>query len=527
MDEVTIQIRNHLSISTSKLICSFRDQHGNVNEREKFLKSSTQSNVSTTNAPTPQDVSGTDPNAMDIDQARRYCQRYCSGGVGTNTTVAEAAMGYFGNTAWLDLTDSTIDCFVCRAPIDPSGKPCISGGCVCRLQQRRPMHTACLSSMMEFALDARRTDPSSNKAFVHICGHCQTPLLGDYADVATRASHRYARFCGMSQEMQRRVWPDECSEILKDLESVVSSIWNNWRTNDKTCNPYLALQLAKLATVNTHVTSLAHPSVSLCSVAGRFAVFCYLKSYEQIGTCRGFELTGVAWLLERSKLYTVAYSASTMPTSVAGDTTKTHPYAQFVMPHVSAYLLVVMKYAKDFGLRLQAQQVYLNMLEHIGEVDTELTDAVVEKFRIFLLLANYFSDNFDATLPAMTVCNELMQWVIEHKSGGNEEKYNALCRKLNTHDEVVHRAARASPKSKNRKKLDAMEGKITATTPTTPAPLLCSTCGTPETTDRILRSCKQCHTTQYCNTTCQRQHWRFGGHNKQCKKECKKQQKAK
>ena len=66
-------------------------------------------------------------------------------------------------------------------------------------------------------------------------------------------------------------------------------------------------------------------------------------------------------------------------------------------------------------------------------------------------------------------------------------------------------------------KLDAMEGKIT-NTPTPPAPLLCSTCGTPETTDRILRACKQCHTTQYCNTACQRQHWREGGHNKECKK---------
>ena len=60
-----------------------------------------------------------------------------------------------------------------------------------------------------------------------------------------------------------------------------------------------------------------------------------------------------------------------------------------------------------------------------------------------------------------------------------------------------------------------------------PAPLLCSTCGTPETTDRILRACKQCHTTQYCNKKCQRQHWGEGGHNKECKKECKKQKKAK
>ena len=74
-----------------------------------------------------------------------------------------------------------------------------------------------------------------------------------------------------------------------------------------------------------------------------------------------------------------------------------------------------------------------------------------------------------------------------------------------------------------------------------PAPLLCSTCGTPETTDRILRSCKQCHTTQYCNTACQRKHWSEGGHHKkcqrqhwgegghkrECKKECKKQHKAK
>ena len=76
------------------------------------------------------------------------------------------------------------------------------------------------------------------------------------------------------------------------------------------------------------------------------------------------------------------------------------------------------------------------------------------------------------------------------------------------------------------KKLDAMEGKITHTS-TPPTPLVCSTCGTPETTDRILRACKQCHTTQYCNTACQRQHWGEGGHKRECKKECKKQKKAK
>jgi TPR repeat protein len=63
------------------------------------------------------------------------------------------------------------------------------------------------------------------------------------------------------------------------------------------------------------------------------------------------------------------------------------------------------------------------------------------------------------------------------------------------------------------KRLDQREGKTA--TPTV-APLLCSTCGTPETIDRILRSCKQCHTTQYCSTACQRKHWREGGHSKEC-----------
>ena len=35
---------------------------------------------------------------------------------------------------------------------------------------------------------------------------------------------------------------------------------------------------------------------------------------------------------------------------------------------------------------------------------------------------------------------------------------------------------------------------------------------------RILRACKQCHTTQYCNKKCQRQHWSEGGHKRECTK---------
>ena len=67
------------------------------------------------------------------------------------------------------------------------------------------------------------------------------------------------------------------------------------------------------------------------------------------------------------------------------------------------------------------------------------------------------------------------------------------------------------------KRLDAMEEK-TKPAPTPPAPLLCSTCGTPETTDRKLNRCSRCRTTRYCSTACQRKHWREGGHKKECKK---------
>ena len=49
--------------------------------------------------------------------------------------------------------------------------------------------------------------------------------------------------------------------------------------------------------------------------------------------------------------------------------------------------------------------------------------------------------------------------------------------------------------------------------------VLCSSCGTPETTEHKLKACKGCHTTQYCNRKCQMQHWGVGKHRAECKKE--------
>ena len=64
------------------------------------------------------------------------------------------------------------------------------------------------------------------------------------------------------------------------------------------------------------------------------------------------------------------------------------------------------------------------------------------------------------------------------------------------------------------------------TTTTKSDSLLCSFCGTPETTEHELKACKGCHTTQYCNTDCQTKHWEEG-HKAECKKERKKQQRQK
>ena len=53
---------------------------------------------------------------------------------------------------------------------------------------------------------------------------------------------------------------------------------------------------------------------------------------------------------------------------------------------------------------------------------------------------------------------------------------------------------------------------------TTPTILCCSTCGKPKTPLRPLKPCKLCHTVQYCGRECQVQHWKQGGHRKECKK---------
>jgi hypothetical protein len=61
-------------------------------------------------------------------------------------------------------------------------------------------------------------------------------------------------------------------------------------------------------------------------------------------------------------------------------------------------------------------------------------------------------------------------------------------------------------------RLDKQEGR------TTPTILCCSTCGKPKTPLRPLHPCKLCRTVQYCGRECQVQHWKKGGHRKECKK---------
>jgi TPR repeat protein len=59
--------------------------------------------------------------------------------------------------------------------------------------------------------------------------------------------------------------------------------------------------------------------------------------------------------------------------------------------------------------------------------------------------------------------------------------------------------------------LDQMEGR------TTPTILCCSTCGKPKTPLRPMHPCKLCHTVQYCGRECQVNHWKKGGHRRECK----------
>jgi hypothetical protein len=59
--------------------------------------------------------------------------------------------------------------------------------------------------------------------------------------------------------------------------------------------------------------------------------------------------------------------------------------------------------------------------------------------------------------------------------------------------------------------LDKYEGR------TTPTILCCSTCGKPKTPLRPLHPCKLCRTVQYCGGECQVNHWKKGGHRRECR----------
>ena len=58
--------------------------------------------------------------------------------------------------------------------------------------------------------------------------------------------------------------------------------------------------------------------------------------------------------------------------------------------------------------------------------------------------------------------------------------------------------------------------KIEGTTTTSSS--RCSACGKPKSKYQKLRKCSGCHAVQYCNTECQKKHWKIGGHKKECKK---------
>jgi TPR repeat protein len=62
---------------------------------------------------------------------------------------------------------------------------------------------------------------------------------------------------------------------------------------------------------------------------------------------------------------------------------------------------------------------------------------------------------------------------------------------------------------------------------TTTSSSRCSACGKPKSKYQKLRKCSGCHAVQYCNTECQKKHWKIGGHKKDCKKLKQQQQNTK
>ena len=67
--------------------------------------------------------------------------------------------------------------------------------------------------------------------------------------------------------------------------------------------------------------------------------------------------------------------------------------------------------------------------------------------------------------------------------------------------------------------------KIEGTTTTSSS--RCSACGKPKSKYQKLKKCSRCHAVQYCNTECQKKHWKIGGHKKECKRLKQQQQNTK
>ena len=428
-DTVTSFVRENVSVS--QLICRYRDQLAS----DLSFENSVINTHATTDASAVTPLRGTstdDPSAMEIDHTEEdNIDTSLSSNKDQNNATVDEAAGYFDQTQdWLNHRDHSVECFVCRQPVLSTEK-IISTGCACRLNARRPMHTTCMVQLMEFGLQCK-SDPSKGTApgFVHQCGHCLTPFLGKSQEVFDRSRNRYNRFLGLAQEAQKDVWVDELIEVLKDLESVVWSIWKNWRHNGY--NPYLAFVLGRLSVVNIHVTTLAPVAANLNSIPSRLSLCCFLLAYDQIGPSSIFELGGVEWILNRSKTFTEAN------TQVITDT-KIDVFARYVMPRVAAYLIVIMRHAKDLSLRFQTQQLYVQMINQTK--DSDLLCYLLHKLTDFLMACNMLGGTFDIELPVMHVCQEMVICVLSHKLGGHSLEHKLVCQDVVTHNLLTKQRA--------------------------------------------------------------------------------------
>ena len=310
-------------------------------------------------------------------------------------TKDDASVGsfpYLNDTEkWFVTCDLSNECFVCGEHVKQSDM-CISGGCMCRNNTRKPLHTACLRKMMEFGtiqIEKNASIPEFKyPSYILKCGFCQTPQLGAGDAIYREAIRLHRQFKKLSETQRKKEWIDTLGLILKKLETVVRLILKDWRCHCSSYNPILASVLGQLAVVSSEVMHFSLGNVGsgnfdedknrvfVHQTARENAIRLFLLAFAETGGSDIYGIDGVEWICDiidiiaKNRIENGMYEKNN------------DLIAAFIFGRMKIHLRKIMCCTHSDTLRLKVQVMYQRMLNYCKKYEDE---------KGYTLLVNYLN----------------------------------------------------------------------------------------------------------------------------------------